>query len=79
MAKFIEIKQESTVTHYKGTEIPGFVDEVREVVYDTIYINADRIESIYPQGDKCIITLIGGERITAKHPAICVLAQINGQ
>jgi uncharacterized protein YlzI (FlbEa/FlbD family) len=79
MAKFIEIKQASTVTHYKGTEIPGFVDEVREVVYDTTYINADRIESIFPQGDSCIITLIGGERITAKHSAIWVLAQINEQ
>lgn len=79
MAKFIEIKQASVVTHYQSTDIPGFRDEVREVVYDTTYINADRIESIYPQGDSCIITLIGGERITAKHPAIWVLAQINGQ
>lgn len=79
MAKFIEIKQASFVTRYKSTEIPGFCDEVRDVVYDTTYINADRVESIFPQGDSCIITLIGGERITAKHSAIWVLAQINGQ
>lgn len=79
MAKFIEIKQACFVTRHKSTEIPGFMDEVRDVVYDTTYVNADRIESIFPQGDSCILTLIGGERITAKHSAIWVLAQINGE
>lgn len=77
MAKFIEIKQASVVTRYKRTDIPGFVDRISEVVYDITYVNADRIEQIFPQGDRCILTLIGGERITAKHPAIWVLAQIN--
>lgn len=79
MAKFIEIKQVCQVTRVQRCELFEELEEVRDVVYDTTYINVDRIETVFPQGDSCIINLVGGERITAKHSAIWVLAQINGQ
>lgn len=79
MAKFIKITQACSVSRYQRCEYTGEMEAVRDVVYDPIYINIDRIESIFPQGDKCIINIVGGERITAAHPALWVLAQINGQ
>ncbi|MCM1093763.1 MAG: hypothetical protein NC421_07405 [Lachnospiraceae bacterium] len=79
MAKFIEIKQECSFGTFRRCEYTGELEMAREIVYEQTYINVDRIETIFPQGDRCEITLIGGKRITAMHSAIWVLAQINGQ
>lgn len=74
MAKFIEVNQQCSVLRIVQGE------EVRECVKEPIIINADRILTIIPQGDSCIITLIGDvEGIHIAQSAMSVMSLINGQ
>lgn len=74
MSKFIKIPTTSRVERF-DREIK---DYVTDFVKESIYINVDRIESIYPMGDTCMINLIGEDnRISCGLSAEEVYNQIN--
>ena len=73
MAKFIEINQVSRVTR----RVQG--EDEHEYVHEPILVNADKILTIIPQGEECIITFPGEtENIYAAHSAMWVMGLING-
>lgn len=73
MAKFIEINQVCRVSR----RVQG--EDVYEYVNEPLYINADLIETIIPQGETCIIRMTsGGATLTANHSALWVIGLING-
>lgn len=55
MAKLVKINVRSSVTHYRnGGFVPGTIKEI-------IYINPDKIVSVSPQGECCLIRIEGEE------------------
>jgi hypothetical protein len=73
MAKFIEVNILCSVSH----RVEG--EDVFETVKDLVLINTDKILTITPLGEQCIIALTNGESMTAAHSALWVIGLINCQ
>ena len=72
MSKFIEINQHCRISR----RVQG--EDVYEYINEPIIINADKILTIIPQGETCIITFPGDiETIQAAHSASWVMNLIN--
>ena len=74
MAKFIEVNQVCRVSR----RVQG--EDVYDYVNDPVIINSDKILTIIPQGEHCIITFPGDtDNIYAAHSASYVMGLINGK
>lgn len=74
MPKFIEVNQVCRVSR----RVQG--EDVYEYVNDPIIINSDKILTIIPQGENCIITFPGDtDNIYVAHSALWVMGLINGK
>ncbi len=75
MAKFIELKQRCRVSR----RVQG--EDVYDSTEEPIFVNADRIEVIIPQGDSCIIRMVGdgNNTIHVCHSALWVVGLINSK